>query len=103
MTPWDKVLPGFLRDMLAVLPPGEREEVEELRLREGFPLSAVQAGEEVVTFAAGESYPSGLLAGTVDRVETDPGGLTRTAVLTPAADLANLGQVFVVTAFEEVR
>ena len=57
----------------------------------------------MVTFAAGESYPSGLLAGTVDRVETDPGGLTRTAVLTPAADLANLGQVFVVTAFEEVR
>ena len=47
MTPWDKGLPGFLRDMLAVLPPGERGEVEELRLREGFPLSALRAGEEV--------------------------------------------------------
>ena len=57
----------------------------------------------MVTFAAGETYPSGLLVGTVDRVEADPGGLTRSAILTPAADLANLAQVFVVTAFEEVR
>ena len=32
--------------MLDCLPPKEREGVEELRLREGFPLSAVQAGEE---------------------------------------------------------
>ncbi len=51
----------------------------------------------------GETYPSGLLVGTVDRVEADPRGLTRSAILTPAADLANLAQVFVVTAFEEVR
>ena len=88
---------GALSGDLALLPQGE---LAFTCLTQADP---VQAGEEVVTFAAGESYPSGLLAGTVDRVETDPGGLTRTAVLTPAADLANLGQVFVVTAFEEVR
>lgn len=88
---------GALSGDLALLPQGE---LAFASLTEADPVSP---GEAVVTFAAGESYPSGLLAGTVDRVETDPGGLTRTAVLTPAADLANLGQVFVVTAFEEVR
>ena len=46
MTALDKALPQFLRAMLDCLPPKEREGVEELRLREGFPLSAVQAGEE---------------------------------------------------------
>ncbi len=46
MTALDKALPQFLGAMLDCLPPKEREGVEELRLREGFPLSAVQAGEE---------------------------------------------------------
>ena len=63
----------------------------------------VQAGERVVTFAAGENYPSGLLVGTVRQIVDDPGGLTRAAIVEPAADLNNLGQVFVVTDFWEVR
>lgn len=42
----DKVLPQFLRGMLADLDPGTRGAMEELRLREGFPLAAVRAGEE---------------------------------------------------------
>lgn len=46
MTALDKALPQFLGAMLDCLPPKEREGVEELRLREGFPLSAVQAEEE---------------------------------------------------------
>ena len=88
---------GTLQGDLALLPQGE---VAFASLTEADPVSP---GEAVVTFAAGETYPSGLLVGTVDRVETDPGGLTRSAILTPAADLASLAQVFVVTAFEEVR
>ena len=88
---------GTLQGDLALLPQGE---VAFASLKEADPVSP---GEAVVTFAAGETYPSGLLVGTVDRVETDPGGLTRSAILTPAADLASLAQVFVVTAFEEVR
>ncbi len=36
-------------------------------------------------------------------LEEDPGGLTRSAILTPAADLNTLSQVFVVTAFWEER
>lgn len=60
-------------------------------------------GEEVVTFAQGTGYPSGLLVGTVLSEGADPGGLTRSAAVTPAADLDALGQVFVITAFREVR
>lgn len=63
----------------------------------------VRVGEDIVTFAAQESYPSGLVVGTVTALETDPGGLTRSAVLTPAADLTGLTQVFVVTDFWEDR
>ena len=63
----------------------------------------VQVGEEIVTFAAGDTYPSGLVVGTVEAVAEDPGGLTRSATLVPAADLDSLSQVFVVTAFQEVR
>lgn len=40
------VLPRFLQEKLACLPPKTRADLEELRLREGFPLSAVTAGEE---------------------------------------------------------
>lgn len=46
MANWDKVLPQFLRGMLGDLDPRAREAIEELRLREGFPLSVVRAGEE---------------------------------------------------------
>ena len=63
---------------------------------------AIRSGV-VVTFAAGTGYPSGLTVGTVAQVAEDPGGLTRSAVLAPAADLGALSQVFVVTAFREVR
>lgn len=63
----------------------------------------VQVGEEIVTFAAQESYPSGLVVGTVASLTTDPGGLTRSAILTPAADLHRLSEVFVVTSFREDR
>lgn len=61
----------------------------------------VQLGEGVVTFAARESYPSGLVVGTVTSLTDDPGGLTQSGVLTPAADLDRLGEVFIVTDFWE--
>lgn len=61
----------------------------------------VQLGEGVVTFAAQESYPSGLVVGTVTSLADDPGGLTQSGILTPAADLDSLSQVFIVTDFWE--
>ena len=63
----------------------------------------VQIGETVVTFGGGRGYPSGLTVGTVERLEDDPDGLTRWAVLIPAADLDSLSEVFVVTGFREAR
>lgn len=63
----------------------------------------VRVGETVVTFGGGRGYPSGLTVGTVDRLEEDADGLTRRAVLTPAADLDGLAEVFVVTGFREAR
>lgn len=61
----------------------------------------VQLGEGVVTFAAQESYPSGLVVGTVTSLADDPGGLTQSGIITPAADLDSLSQVFIVTNFWE--
>lgn len=88
---------GTLEGDLALLP---QEKLTLASLTEADP---VRVGEEVVTFAAGTGYPSGLTVGTVAQVAEDPGGLTRSAVLDPAADLGALSQVFVVTAFREVR
>lgn len=86
---------GSLEGDLSLLPQGK------LKLTCLTKEDPVRAGEGVVTFAAQESYPSGLVVGRVTALEEDPGGLTRSAILTPAADLDNLGQVFVVTAFWE--
>lgn len=58
-------------------------------------------GEEVLTFAAQETYPSGLLIGTVTSVDEEPGALTYAGNITPAADLDRLQQVFLITDFEE--
>ena len=60
-------------------------------------------GETVVTFSDGESGPAGLTVGTVDFISEDPGGLSVSAVLRPAADLGRLSQVFIVTEFRELR
>ena len=64
---------------------------------------AVQVGEEIVTFAVQGVYPSGLAVGKVVSLTTDPGGLTRSAILAPEADLDRLSQVFVITDFQEDR
>lgn len=59
----------------------------------------VALGEQILTFAEGEGYPSGLVVGVVTAVTEVPGGLTKVCHITPAADIRRLGQVFVVTAF----
>lgn len=45
---WDKVLPRTLREQMALLPPEVGRELEELRLRAGYPMAAVRGGEEWV-------------------------------------------------------
>lgn len=59
--------------------------------------TAVAPGDEITTLSAQGMYPSGLLVGTVSRVEDDPSGLTRTAWVTPSVSPDSLRQVFVIT------
>lgn len=60
-------------------------------------------GEEVVTFSTQGKYPSGLAVGTVTALTTDPGGMTKSALLRPQANLEKLTEVFVITDFQEAR
>ena len=65
------------------------------------------AGDEILTsglMSGGTAtYPSGLLVGHVEQVRTDAGGMNDYAVLTPAADLNSLEQVFIIKEFEVVE
>ena len=49
------------------------------------------------------AYPSGLLVGYVAEVRSDAGGMSDYAVLTPAADLETLEQVFIIKEFNVVE
>jgi len=48
------------------------------------------------------TYPSGLVVGKVEAVRSDVSGMSDYAVLTPAADLDSLEQVFVIRGFQMV-
>ena len=61
------------------------------------------SGDTVLTSGRGEIYPSGLVVGTVEEVRTDISGVSRYAVVQPAADLAHLTQVFVIKDFNVVE
>lgn len=61
----------------------------------------VKVGDEVVTSGLSGLCPSNLLLGTVTEVGPEPGGMTEYALVEPAAELATLKQVFVVTDFTD--
>lgn len=61
------------------------------------------SGDVVLTSGKGGVYPSGLVVGTVDEVRTEESGMSRYAVLTPAADLNSLTQVFIIKSFDIVE
>lgn len=58
-------------------------------------------GDTVTTSGAGGVFPRGLVLGTVDSVETSASGTGDWAVVTPSAELDNLGYVYIVTSFGE--
>lgn len=58
------------------------------------------SGDQITTSGLGDRYPSGLVVGTVESVDTDANGLTRYAVVEPAADLDGVRYVFVIKSFE---
>ena len=65
------------------------------------------AGDEILTsgLRSGDTatYPSGLLVGRVTEVRSDEGGMSEYAVLTPAADLEKLEQVFIIKEFDVIE
>lgn len=58
------------------------------------------AGDTVVTSGRGGVYPSDLVVGFVERVYTESDGVSRYAVVQPAAAFDELYQVFVITSFD---
>ncbi len=60
------------------------------------------SGDQITTSGLGDIYPSGLVVGMVESIHTEADGLTRYAVVTPAADLNNLRYVFVIKDFDVV-
>ena len=57
------------------------------------------AGDQVTTSGLGGLFPEGLLAGTVRSLHTEADGLSRSAVVDPAADLNGLVYLYVIIDF----
>ena len=57
------------------------------------------SGDQVTTSGLGEVFPEGLMVGTVRSLYTEADGLSRSAVVVPAADLADIRYVYVITDF----
>ena len=60
-------------------------------------------GDVIVTSGLGGYYPSGLVIGTVDAVQTDDGGLARYAVLEPKCDVTHTQELFIITEFDVIQ
>lgn len=61
------------------------------------PVAQLQPGQSVVTSGLSSIFPPGLLIGNIVSVRTGQQGLTKSAVIQPAADLNYLQNVFVVS------
>ena len=60
-------------------------------------------GDLVLTSGLTGIYPSGLVVGAIESLHTDPSGMSRYAVLAPAADLDRLVEVFIIKEFDSVE
>lgn len=60
----------------------------------------IKDGDEVLTSGVGGLYPRDIVIGHISELQYDPNGMTATAVITPAADLTGIDQIFLVTSFE---
>ena len=62
-----------------------------------------QPGDLVLTSSMGGNYPSDLVVGSIESIHTDASGISRYAVIAPAADLDSLVQVFIIKDFDIVE
>jgi rod shape-determining protein MreC len=56
----------------------------------------IMPGDEILTSLCSSIFPAGLLLGEVVSVHTNPDGLTRFAIIKPAADLSELEMVLII-------
>lgn len=59
--------------------------------------------DEVLTSGKGGSFPAGLLIGEVSTVMTEAGGQVTYGIITPACDVTQLSQVFIIKDFQIVE
>ena len=59
-------------------------------------------GDLVETSGLGGYYPSGLIIGTIERVQRDDSGSASYAILTPSVEFSDLTEVFVIKEFDVV-
>ena len=57
-------------------------------------------GDTIVTSGYSGYHPEGIIIGTIEDVQMDAGGLTKTASIAPAADYAHLEEALVITNYE---
>ncbi|MBR6789399.1 MAG: rod shape-determining protein MreC [Oscillospiraceae bacterium] len=61
--------------------------------------TVMEGGSIIVTAGTSGYYPKGLVIGTVESLSLADSGITKTAVIRPAADIASVKHVFVLTDF----
>ena len=61
--------------------------------------AVIRNGDQVLTTGSGDFYPQGLLIGTITDVALDQAGVSKYAVITPAASVEELEQVFVIISY----
>lgn len=65
--------------------------------------ASVLEGDTVLTSGKGETFPQGLIVGTVTQALSEGGGQSPYGIVEPACDLDTLSQVFVIKDFEIVE
>lgn len=60
-------------------------------------------GDMVLTSSKGGVYPAGLVVGTIESIHTDDSGMTRYAVVQPAATLEELVRVYIIKDFDIIE
>jgi len=59
--------------------------------------------DEVLTSGKGGSFPAGLLIGTVNAVKTEAGGQVTYGIISPACEVSQLSQIFIIKDFAVVE
>jgi len=60
----------------------------------------IRNGDQVLTTGSGDFYPQGLVIGSIIDVALDQAGVDKYAVIEPAAEIADLEQVFVIISYD---